>query len=94
MKKTPNDHAPLERIAVETAHEIARRFVSDSYQHDLELAILRHFEARTVAQQEALKEAERFLEYFTSEGPRSFVGPGTPKSCLAAIRAALGKNQQ
>ena len=40
------------------------------------------------AMRDALKEAERFLDYF-AEGRTSFVGAGTPKSCLAQIRAAL-----
>jgi hypothetical protein len=36
----------------------------------------------------ALLEAERFLDYFASYG-RVFVGPGTPESALATVRAAL-----
>ena len=38
----------------------------------------------------ALKEAERFLDYFANERT-SFVGIGTPKSALAKVRAALSK---
>jgi hypothetical protein len=38
---------------------------------------------------EALRESERFMEYFAGETGGSFVGPGTPQSCLAQIRAAL-----
>lgn len=37
----------------------------------------------------ALEEAERFMAYFAGETGGSFVGPGTPQSCLAQIRAAL-----
>lgn len=37
----------------------------------------------------ALVEAERFMAYFAGETD-TFVGPGTPKTCLAEIRAALG----
>lgn len=38
----------------------------------------------------ALTEAERFLDYFT-EGRTFFPGGGTPKTCLAGIRAAIAK---
>lgn len=38
---------------------------------------------------EALREAERFMAYFAGETDWVFVGPGTPKSCLALIRSAL-----
>lgn len=38
----------------------------------------------------ALKEAERFLDYFANERT-SFAGGGTPKSALATVRAALSK---
>jgi hypothetical protein len=38
---------------------------------------------------QALTEAERFMSYFAGETRGSFVGPGTPKSCLKQIRAAL-----
>jgi hypothetical protein len=41
----------------------------------------------------ALREAERFLDYF-AEGRTAFVGPGTPKSCLAQVRAALAKAEE
>lgn len=37
----------------------------------------------------ALEEAERFMAYFAGETGGSFVGPGTPQTCLAQIRAAL-----
>ena len=37
----------------------------------------------------ALVEARRFIEYFAGETDGMFVGPGTPKSCLAQIDAAL-----
>lgn len=74
---------------METACEIAARFVSDSHQNDLELAILRHFEARAIACTEALKESERFLAYLSGETGRAFEGPGTPKACLEMIRKAL-----
>lgn len=37
----------------------------------------------------ALKEAERFMSYFANETGGHFVGPGTPETCLAQIRAAL-----
>ena len=79
---------------MQTAQQIASEFVSDSRRADLELAMLRHFEDRLTEQRTALAEAERFMEYFTSEGPRSFEGPGTPQSCLAMIRVALGKSPQ
>lgn len=38
---------------------------------------------------EALREAERFMAYFAGETGGSFVGSGTPQTCLASIRAAL-----
>ena len=38
---------------------------------------------------DALREAERFMAYFAGETGGSFVGPGTPKSCLEQIREAL-----
>jgi hypothetical protein len=44
--------------------------------------------ARIDALEAALREAERFMAYF-ADGATSFVGPGTPTSCLAKIRAAL-----
>lgn len=37
----------------------------------------------------ALREAERFMAYFANETGGHFVGPGTPTTCLAQIRAAL-----
>lgn len=37
----------------------------------------------------ALKDAERFMAYFAGETGGTFVGPGTPTTCLAKIRAAL-----
>lgn len=74
---------------METAAEIAARFVSDSYQTDLELAILRHFEDRALVATKALKEAERYLAYLADETGRTFEGPGMPKQCLAMIREAL-----
>ncbi|WP_441235615.1 hypothetical protein [Bradyrhizobium sp. 930_D9_N1_4] len=37
----------------------------------------------------ALKEAERFMAYFAGETGGTFVGPGTPQSCLEQIRASL-----
>ena len=40
---------------------------------------------------EALAEAERFMAYFAGETESTFVGPGTPSTCLLTIRAALGK---
>jgi hypothetical protein len=45
-------------------------------------------QARIEALEAALREAERFMTYF-ADGTTSFVGPGTPISCLAKIRAAL-----
>jgi hypothetical protein len=44
--------------------------------------------SRIEALEAALREAERFMAYF-ADGATSFVGPGTPTSCLATIRAAL-----
>lgn len=38
---------------------------------------------------EALVEAERFMAYFSGETGNTFVGPGTPESCLTQIRSAL-----
>jgi hypothetical protein len=38
---------------------------------------------------ETLKEAERFMTYFAGETGGTFVGPGTPQSCLQQIRATL-----
>ena len=78
---------------METAAEIAARFVSDSYQTDLELAILRHFEDRASAATAALKEAERFMAYLSGETGRVFEGSGEPSKCLAQIRAALYPQQ-
>jgi flagellar basal body-associated protein FliL len=52
-------------------------------------------ERATKAEQEVMRlrpvlmEAERFMAYFAGETGGSFVGPGTPQSCLAQIRAAL-----
>lgn len=37
---------------------------------------------------EALKEAERFMDYFANDMTR-FVGPGTPTTCLEQIRSAI-----
>jgi hypothetical protein len=48
--------------------------------------------ARIEALEAALREAERFMAYF-ADGATSFVGPGTPTSCLAKIRAALELDQ-
>ena len=39
--------------------------------------------------EQALREAERFMSYFAGETGGSFVGQGTPTTCLAKIRAAL-----
>jgi hypothetical protein len=39
---------------------------------------------------DALREAERFMAYFSFETGGHFVGPGTPQQCLAQIREALG----
>lgn len=36
----------------------------------------------------ALEDAKRFMEYFV-DGHAHFVGPGTPKSCLAHIDVVL-----
>ena len=41
----------------------------------------------------ALRDAERFMEYFTGDTRNSFVGPGTPRTCLEKIRAALNKTE-
>lgn len=38
---------------------------------------------------EALREAQRFMSYFSGETGGSFAGPGTPATCLSKIRAAL-----
>lgn len=37
----------------------------------------------------ALKEAERFLSYFSGETGDFFEGSGTPQGCLKQIRAAI-----
>ena len=37
----------------------------------------------------ALTESERFMAYFAGETGNAFTGAGTPKTCLAQIRAAL-----
>lgn len=37
----------------------------------------------------ALREAERFMAYFAGETGGSFVGSGTPQTCLTEIRNAL-----
>lgn len=37
----------------------------------------------------ALKEAERFMSYFANETGGTFVGSGTPTTCLEQIRRAL-----
>lgn len=39
--------------------------------------------------EQALREAERFMAYFAGETGNTFVGPGTPKTCLELIRNAL-----
>lgn len=39
-------------------------------------------------QEAALREAERFMDYFANDRTM-FVGPGTPQSCLKMIRDAL-----
>lgn len=39
----------------------------------------------------ALKDAKRFIEYFAGETNNTFVGEGTPKTCLAGVRAAIAK---
>ena len=44
----------------------------------------------TIKMRSALLEAERFMEYFAGETDGHFAGPGTPASCLALIRSALG----
>ena len=41
----------------------------------------------------ALREAERFMAYFAGETDGYFEGSGSPKSCLAQIRAALNKDE-
>ena len=38
---------------------------------------------------EALREAERFIAYYSGETDGCFVGTGTPSKCLEQIRAAL-----
>ena len=38
---------------------------------------------------EALREAERFISYYSGETDGCFVGTGTPSKCLEQIRAAL-----
>lgn len=40
-------------------------------------------------QAHALREAERFLAYFAGETGNTFVGSGTPKTCLELIRNAI-----
>lgn len=47
--------------------------------------------AKLAEQEAALREAARFMAYFSGDGddPNTFVGPGTPKSCLDMIRSAL-----
>ena len=54
-----------------------------------------HFIVRAVNSHEALvaalKEAERFMAYFAHETDGVFVGPGTPTTCLAQIRASLSQ---
>ncbi len=39
---------------------------------------------------EALREAERYMVYFSGED-LTFVGPGMPADCLGVIRAAIAK---
>ena len=46
---------------------------------------------KLVEQAHALREAERFMSYFADETGNTFVGPGTPKTCLDMIRAALAQ---
>ena len=55
-----------------------------------EITRLREENARKDA---ALREAARFLDYFANERT-TFVGPGTPKSCLAQITAVLGDGKE
>lgn len=42
---------------------------------------------------EALSETERFMSYFSNETDGIFVGSGTPRECLAKIRAVLSPNR-
>ncbi len=50
---------------------------------------LSNAEARIKALEAVLQDAERFMAYFTGETGGAFSGPGTPQTCLAAIRAVL-----
>lgn len=44
---------------------------------------------RITGLEEMLKDAERFMSYFAGETGGSFVGDGTPATCLARIRRIL-----
>ena len=44
--------------------------------------------SQLAVQAHALREAERFMSYFAGE-TNTFVGPGTPATCLSLIREAL-----
>lgn len=49
-----------------------------------------HLIAAAPEMDDALAEAERFMAYFAGETD-TFVGPGTPKTCLEQIRAVRRK---
>lgn len=87
-----------ERLARRTASpwkvDFARGKARELIRKALEAAIRSALEAgddraRIAELEAALKEAERFMEYFSGETGNMFVGAGTPKECLALIRSVL-----
>lgn len=76
-EKCPNCDSPLWRVTErESARDLAERCTA-AVEDARKLRV-------------ALKEAERFMAYFAGETNNEFVGSGTPASCLAVIREALG----
>lgn len=68
------------------------RYAGDCKCGDCQLVpakVLYEEDAKYDAMVATLTEAERFMSYFAGETGGSFVGPGTPQSCLAQIRQSL-----
>jgi hypothetical protein len=72
--------------ALEAAREVDLR--ECAAQLDQNTATMDVARIRIETLEAVLLEAERFMAYF-ADGATSFVGPGTPISCLAKIRATL-----
>jgi hypothetical protein len=61
-----------------------------TWMHD-EVVKLRSERASSPNMVAALREAERFMEYFAGETDNTFHGSGTPQTCLAMIRSVLSR---